>query len=227
MAKVQIIENLLLIVLQYLFLVPILFYLLDFRKIGKEIPIITLVSYCLSIFLFLQIEDFLPRKIRDISFTVLEFGFFTILIYQQIKNKIYKYSILILTLLFLVFNVIYFFDEHKRRIDSIPISIESILIFIMIFMFLAEQIKTAGEKPIYLNHFFWISIGILIYLGGSFFIYLLANTISYSELDKYWVFTYVAEIIKNILIIVSLFIFSSNYEQKPKMRNDVPFLDMH
>lgn len=227
MAKVQIIENLLLIVLQYLFLVPILFYFINYNKIGREIAIITLVAYCLSIFLFLQFEDYFPRKIRNLSFTLLEFAFFTLLIYQQIKQRSYKYIIIALTILFLAFNIFYFFDGNKRRIDSIPIGIESILIFIMIFLFLAEQIKTAGEKPIYLNHFFWISIGILIYLGGSFFIYLLANTISYSELDKYWVFTYVAEIIKNILIIVSLFIFSSNYEQKPKMRNDVPFLDMH
>jgi hypothetical protein len=88
----------------------------------------------------------------------------------------------------------------------VPIGIETILVFIFIFFFLYEQLKEAKSTPIYDNYFFWVSIGLFIYLGGSFFIYLMANTINYKELIKYWFFTYIVEIIKNLLFIFAILI---------------------
>jgi hypothetical protein len=223
--KIQIIENLLYILLQYLFLVPPVLYLVFYKTLGKELKIITLICYCVSVFTFFQIEESVPSKFRYALFTLIEYGFFSTLIYQHLGQKKHKAILLILSVAFLIFHTAYFFYGHKRRIDSIPIGIESILVFVHIILFLSEQIKNTGEKPIYSNYFFWISVGIIIYLGGSFFIYILANTISYSELEKYWPFTYVVEIIKNILIIISIFIYVKNLEKK-EPPNNVPNLDI-
>ncbi|MDP4260926.1 MAG: hypothetical protein Q8941_00230 [Bacteroidota bacterium] len=134
-----------------------------------------------------------------------------------------KIIIIIASIFFFAFQVIYFFTPHKK-FDSIPIGIEAILIFIFIFFFLYEQFKDVKDLPIYDNYFFWVSIGLFIYLGGSFFIYLMANIISREELDRYWLFTYVAEIIKNLLFAAAIYIYSKNPTKKNTNRA-LPNLD--
>ncbi len=114
--------------------------------------------------------------------------------------------------------------HNKKNFDSIPIGVETILIFIFIFFFLYEQLKDVKDLPIYSHYFFWISIGLFIYLGGSFFIYIYANTLSRQETDQYWFFTYVVEIIKNLLFTAAVVIYSKN-PNKTSVNRAVPNLD--
>lgn len=184
----------------------------------------TLVYYCVSIFLFLLLQDFIPKKIQPPLFTLLEFFFFATLIFQQLKLRRQKTLIVVLSACFFIFHIIYFFYPHRRKFDSIPIGIETILIFVFIFFFLYEQLKDVKDLPIYSNYFFWISIGLFIYLGGSFFIYIMATTISHQELIKYWDFTYVVEIIKNLLFAAAVFVCSKN-PNKTNSKQAIPNLD--
>jgi hypothetical protein len=61
-----------------------------------------------------------------------------------------------------------------------------------------------------------ISIGIFFYLAGSFFFNILANHLSSAELDQYWSYSYLFDVIKNILITVGLLI----YKQKKGLKAD-------
>ncbi|HEY5771333.1 MAG TPA: hypothetical protein VIS75_01845, partial [Chitinophagaceae bacterium] len=98
----------------------------------------------------------------------------------------------------------------KRVIlDSIPIAVETIFIFFFIFIYFHELLKSS-IPVLSKNYFLWIAIGILIYLGGSFFIYILANNVDYKELDQFWFITYIVELIKNALFIVAMILFAKN-----------------
>lgn len=185
---------------------------------------LTLVYYCLAIFLFLFVTEaivtetailFINPKIKFPLYTLLEYSFFSAMIYQQLKTKKLKWIIIALSIIFFLFQVVYYFTSapSKRTIDSVPIGFETILIFIFIFFFLYEEFNDVKGLPIYENYFFWISVGLFIYLGGSFFIYLYSSTITRQELDKFWLFTYVVEIIKNILFISSIFVYSKNLKK--------------
>jgi hypothetical protein len=67
----------------------------------------------------------------------------------------------------------------------------------------------------------------LIYLGGSFFINILANDMEQTEKDKYWILTYIAETIKNILFGVAIIIFSRKSNEKASSKTlSVPYLDL-
>jgi hypothetical protein len=68
---------------------------------------------------------------------------------------------------------------------------------------------------------FWISIGIFFYLAGSFFFNILANHLTSAELDQYWSYSYLFDVIKNILMTVGLLIYKQKKGQKP-----MPYLDM-
>jgi hypothetical protein len=67
---------------------------------------------------------------------------------------------------------------------------------------------------------FWISIGIFFYLAGSFFFNILANQLP-KEIMKIWFYTYLFDIIKNILIAIALVL----YKQK-KEKKSIPYLDI-
>lgn len=190
----------------------------------------------------------IPQRIRFPVNTLLEYSFFATLIYQQLKLPRPKQIIVVLSVLFFVFEIIYFIGHSKdilaalppfvedftswivvpnkkKSFDSIPIGIESILIFVFIFFFLYEQFKDVKETPIYNNYFFWISIGLLIYLGGSLFIYLMAsNLLTNEEIDQYWFFTYIVETIKNLLLTASVFVYSKN-PNKTNSNKVLPNLD--
>jgi hypothetical protein len=135
-----------------------------------------------------------------------------------------KIIIIVLSVCFFIFHIIYFYVPKKKGFDSISIGIEAILIFIFVFFFFYEQLKDAKTTPIYDNYFFWVSIGLFFYLGGSFFIYLSATALTNKEMDKYWFFTYVVEIIKNLLFVLAILIYSKN-PVKPKSNQALPNLD--
>jgi len=115
----------------------------------------------------------------------------------------------------------------RTRLDSIPIGIETILTFIFITFYVHEQLKDEKQFFSTMNYFFLVIIGLLIYLGGSFFIYLLANNLEYKELKTYWPITYIVEIVKNILFSIAIYKFSIDQIKKKKkaISNSLPNLD--
>lgn len=124
--------------------------------------------------------------------------------------------------MFTIFQIIYYFLGKETKLDDIPVGIETILIFIYIFFFFYHHFNTV-DQYIYQNYCFWILLGILLYLGGSFFFNLLSNYLD----RKYWYITYIIETVKNILFFVGLIVFvinsdKANLDKKP----NVPYLDM-
>lgn len=132
-----------------------------------------------------------------------------------------------LSFVFVAFLISHHLFIVNRRIDSIAIGVESILIFVYIFFFFFEMINKQNGGFIYEHHCFWISVGLLIYLGGSFFINILANVLTIEEFGKYWYFTFIADTIKTLFFAVALIILSKKSDQRKPDSNSVPFLDMN
>jgi hypothetical protein len=65
----------------------------------------------------------------------------------------------------------------------------------------------------------------LVYLGCSFFIFILANHLSINEVNKYSTVTYIAETFKNILFCIAMIM----YARQPKetaSEKSIPYLDL-
>ena len=210
-------------------ILPLAFFLLK-NRFKDKIPA-TLVIYGILFFSLLFIfDDYIPKEYKgyySITYTYLEYLVFTYIFWNSIKNKAFKKFIIIVSLLFFIFQIFYATTISIKRLDSIPVGIETIFIFIYIFYFFYEYSKNTKDTFIY-NHFcFWIAVGILIYLGGSFFFYILINDLNQSEVNKFGNMTYIAEIIKNILFGFSIYI----YKKFPANRihnhsKNIPNLDM-
>jgi len=174
--------------------------------------------------------DYVPidfQKYYQVTYTFLEYSFFSFIFWCHIKNRVFKTFMIIATFLFIVFQVFFVSTATFKRLDSVPIGIETILLFVYIFYFFYEFSKQIKDIFIYNHYTFWIAVGVMIYLGGSFFFYILINHLNQSEINKFGAMTFVAEIIKNLLFAFSIFMYKKHpVNNTHKLPKKIPNLDM-
>ena len=217
------------LIVTYSYLILPIFFLLFHCKLKDRIPA-TLGLYGLIFFIFLLKYDDTPKDIRkyiQAFYTFLEYSFFTFIFWYNIRNKVFRFLIPVASVFFIAFQIFFVTTTSFKRLDSIPIGIETILLFVYIFFFFYEFSKQIKDVFIYNHYSFWIAVGIMIYLGGSFFFYILINSLHQSEVDKFGNMTYIAEIIKNLLFALSIYL----YKRYPvnnisNHRKNIPNLDM-
>lgn len=170
-----------------------------------------------------------PNSLYDSVYTFFEYSFLTALLWNNISIKRIRLIIIVCSVLFVGVQVLTYptiLVTEFVGIDSIPIGIETILIFIYIIFFFYQNFRNNYDRFIYDHHCFWLSIGMMIYLGGTFFFNLLGNYINDSDIDKYWYLTHIADIIKNIFFCVAIIVYNrSVLQEKLFHHSSVPHLD--
>jgi hypothetical protein len=195
------------------------------------VPLVIL-TYGIVFFLFLNFYYDIPkslRKIQQFTYTFLEYCVFAIILFHNARGKLLQRFILFGSIFFFIFQVITYITSTNQVIDSIPVGIETILIFIYAFFYFYDYMKIIGSN-IFNNPSVFLVFGILLYLGSTFFFNILANKLSSEQSDRYWHFTYIPEIIKNILFFIAILKYThasvasvkSSKNNKPKS----PYLDM-
>lgn len=80
---------------------------------------------------------------------------------------------------------------------------------------------------IFENASFWFIIGILTYLGITFFFNILANNLERDYFKKYFFYSYTGDILKNFLFAIAIFQYSKQHPESEKGNSsNVPYLDM-
>ena len=205
-----------------------LFFTKSRRKVGLLIGLYGLVFFSL-VFVYYH-EIFQPTVLYNSIYTFLEYSFLTAFLWSNISIKRFRLIILGCSVLFVAAQILTYPTisiTEFAGIDSIPIGIETILIFVYIIFFFYENFRNNYDRFIYDHHCFWLSIGMMIYLGGTFFFNLLGNYIDPRDIDKYWYLTHIADIIKNIFFCVGIIVYSrSNLQEKLFHHSSVPYLDL-
>jgi hypothetical protein len=131
-----------------------------------------------------------------------------------------------LGLLFIAFLLYFNLSTDFTRIDSIPIGIESIIIISFAFYFLYEKIKTPTAVFITSDYKFWIILGMIIYLAGSFFIYIYGEQLNKEEWKKLKHLPLLFYIIRALFYSIGLIVFSkAPVETKKLKEKTIPYLD--
>lgn len=156
-------------------------------------------------------------------FTIIEFVSFCLFFYYILKSYIIKRIIFIAIILFIPFCFINLFLQYKNftNLDTIPVTFQAIFVMSLCVYYFFEQIKNPNTLFIYNSYDFWAVTGILIYLSGTFFIFLLSSNLSKQELDDNWYINYVFNIIKNLLFSLSVFLF---YRKRLASKKENEFL---
>ena len=207
---------------------PALASLVFFNKAKRKIVLLILGTYCILFFLlniyFLELQA-LNKSLYYFIYTLLEYLTFAGLIFINLKNRKTRLFGLYISISFVVFLYLFNFVVKFRKFDSISIAGETLVLLIFAICFFYEQFKNPSLAYIYNHYCFWLTIGILIYLCGSLFIYVFADQGASAEIIKFWFFTYIVEIIKNLLFTVAIIIFSRKPIFEPK-KLDIPYLDI-
>ena len=229
MEKSKVIEKLFFDIVTYSYLL-LPFSFLFLKRQYRGIMPITIAIYCIVCFFFLFfIKDFPRHLIKYFlsGYTFFEYAIFTFIFCKNFTDKKIRSGIILISIVFLIFQSVYVISGRVQRLDSVPIGIETILILSYIIYFFYQFSKNVEGTYIFNHYLFWISVGILIYLGGSFFFFILINHLTSEQVTTFGIFTYVAEIIKNILFMVGIYIYARNQGYaKGKKQNSVPYLDM-
>lgn len=144
-----------------------------------------------------------------------------------IPQKRFNYIFYPLSILFLFFLITFYSFSKIRRVDSIPIGVESIILMIFIIYYFYFEITNITTQNIYEKHSFWIVLGILIYLSFTFFFNILANSLDSKIIDKYFHFSYIGDIMRNIFFGISIIYLAKESKKETKeSAKKVPYLDM-
>jgi len=219
-------------ILTYTYLLPPVLLLIFWTKLKQEKGSLWVPIYALFFFFLILFEEKITTtkfstRFYYQFFTFFEYLFFTGIFWLVIKSRIVRIIIVILSVAFSIFQIVYFLMAKFKRIDSIPIGIESILVLIYIFYFFYELLREPKGRHLWENYSFWFAIGILIYLSGSFFMNILANVMDRQEIDSYWFFTYIADIIKNLFLVIGLIVMSRQTPNQERVKKNLPYLDMN
>ena len=218
-------------IVTYSYLILPLYFILSKTKLKDKLMVL-LGLYGILFFALLSFyqyfESDIPNNYFQGVYTLLEYSFFSYVFWVNTHSKTFKKLIIVVSLLFSLYQFFYITSVKFERLDSISIGIETILVFIYIFYFFYEFSKNTKDVFIYNHYGFWLAVGIMIYLGGSFFFYILINYLDDNEVDKFGQMTYVAEIIKNLLFAFSIYIYKKHPLNKTRNHSrKIPNLDMN
>jgi hypothetical protein len=195
---------------------------------------ITISLYCILFFLLNAFFDdisgpIIKPAVYNFLFTLIEYIMFSILLSQGYnKNKKFIKIVIIFSILFICFHTIYFLSTEQGLIGSVPIGVYTVLIFAYIFIYFYLELRgdqTNGSLLIS-QPVFWVALGILVYLSGTFFFHLLIDYLPRKQIREYWFITYIFDIIKNILFTIAIFVHIRQANKKPQtQKTNEPFLN--
>lgn len=189
-----------------------MFFLL-FKKNNSEKTLRVIfyyILYCIineALGYYFQVIHFENYFIFFRLFTIAEFSFFSFFYLYIIPPGLVKKAVFPILGLFVILAVGNFFlSIHSDSFDSITIGIESILIILMCIYYLFVQIKGANNLFLYSTSNFWIIISFLIYISGTFFLYIMAKYMfnDRSFQIQYDIINSIFNILKNILLSVAM-----------------------
>jgi hypothetical protein len=105
--------------------------------------------------------------------------------------------------------------------DSIASGVECIFIILLCIYYLIIQLKGINNLFVYSTSNFWIIITFLIYLSGTFFLYIMAENMIMTKgfLAQYIVINSVFNILKNILLSIAM-LMKPTPTEKNKQKNE-------
>ena len=189
-----------------------MFYLL-FKRNGKQKSlrvILLYICYCIlneAISYYLQTIKSESIIYLLYTFTILEYSFLCWFIYLIIQPSITKTILPYVWIGFIIFELVdLVFVNKGKGFDSFAIGIECIIVFYLCISYLFLELRRSNSLMLYSTFNFWIIITFLIYFSGTFFLYILAESMSknVSFQKQYLVINTSFNILKNVLLSIAM-----------------------
>jgi hypothetical protein len=200
-------------------ILPIILYPI-FLKRNRGTGLWVIFLYCVLSFVtefFLGVFRGAPvqKNLVYFAFTLIEFTLFSLFFFLSLREKRFRYIPIIGAILFYVVAIVNVLNSNlasanEHPFDSLPASVESILIISYCILLLYEQIKDPEIVFVYTTKKFWIIIAFFLYFSSTLFLFIYAGSLTEQQRSNYWGINNFFEILKNILFCIS-FIMKKHY----------------
>lgn len=177
-----------------------------------------------------RIQDQKLFNSLQFSITVIEFSFISYFFYLASSKIFIKKTISFLWIAFIILIFIdYFYVNDRNKFDSIALGIESIVIIILCIVYLLYQLKQSNSLLFYSTFNFWVTVTLLIYFSGTFFLYIMTENSRQSVEFQilYTIINSTFNILKNILLSIAMTMkvnsIIKSKESAPNWDEDVSF----
>lgn len=205
---------------------PLLVFLLFYKR-NKSIWVKVLFLYvifsCLVDTLLLRLDTVSHRSVIFnllSTFTLIEYTAFSFVLYSVIDNRIFRAIIMASSVVFYVFAIYYFLTVKNNTFDSLPASIEAILIVAFSIFYLFDQMNKPQVIFIYQEPNFWFVVAFILYFSGTLFLFIQASNLTKEVRDNFWKISLFSLIIKNILFAIA---FSTKKSKNLQQTLENPF----
>lgn len=180
-------------------ILPIVFFLV-FLKRNRGEGLWVIFCYCILSLLTEVFYFLLKSQIVYSGFTILEFTLFSFFFYSSLYERKFKYIPIIGAVVFYAVAISSF---TNKRFDSLPASVEAVLVISYCILLLYEQIKNPAIVFVYNTKKFWVIIAFFLYFSATLFLFIYTSALSEEERSNYWPINNFSEMLKNILFCVS------------------------
>ena len=160
------------------------------------------------------------------AFTIIEYSFFCYFIYLIIQESLVRKTVPFLWISFIAFELIdLIFINKGVRFDSFTSGIESLIILFLCISYIFIQLHGSNDLFVYSTFNFWVVITFLIYFSGTFFLYILAESMggNIAFQRQYFIINIAFNILKNILLCIAMTMKLNDTVKEQK--NFIPELD--
>jgi hypothetical protein len=154
------------------------------------------------------------------AFTIIEYSVFSYVLYTILENRIFRSIIIISSIIFYIFTFAYLISVEVVSFDSLPASIEAILIVAYSIFYLFDQMNKPQVMFIYQEPTFWFIVGFIIYFSGALFLFIQASHLNREIRDNFWKINLFLNIAKNILFAIA---FSTKKSKTLQFSSENPF----
>jgi len=196
-------------------LLPIVLFLVFLRR-NKEARLWVIFLYTILSLITDILFDALPQENKVSSFylfsffTITEFTIFSSFIFLQIKKKALRLFIAFSSIIFYAFAINNLLTRPASSIpisensfDSVPASVESILVILYCILLYFEQMRRPEISFIYSTKVFWVATAFLLYLAATLFLFISTASLTEKEQEAYWPINLLSNILKNILLSIA------------------------
>jgi|SRR5579871_3547751 len=152
-------------------------------------------------------------------YTIIEYLMVSTFIWLSLSGKALKMIIVFLSIGFVTYMIIYMIRSDKTKFDSIPSSVEDILLMMYCILYMFEQIAKPQIGFIYATPNFWVVLAFFVYTSSTLFLFITTSSLSEDEQAKYWVINQISNIVSNILISIA-FILNPKSQKNPDYPDD-------
>lgn len=206
-----------------------MFYLL-FKRKSKQKSLRVILFYILYC-IFNEASSFYLQNIHSQNviylfaiFTLVEYSFFCYFIYSVLPKNYLKKGVPVFWIGYLIFAFIdYFYFSKGQEFDSFAIGVESIIIILLCIGYLFIQLRRSTTLLVNSTFDFWVIIAFLIYFAGTFFLYIMTESMreSISFQIQYTIINISFNILKNILLCVAMTMKLNNHQKVSSLLPDL------